>query len=53
MLKDSGLVLIETKATSLQQAPSVEAAQPQAPRRRRERRPPPPSEPLQQVETHK
>ncbi|MFO7189487.1 MAG: Rne/Rng family ribonuclease [Pseudomonadota bacterium] len=53
VLKDSGLVLIETRPDAALPEPEPEMAVPQAPRRRRERRPPPPSEPLEQVETRK
>jgi hypothetical protein len=50
-LRDSGLVMIQTKADRV--APQVEVEQPAAPRPRRERRPPPEdlNAPLMQVET--
>jgi ribonuclease E len=52
-LRDSGLVLIETRADRVR-ASAPEAEAPQAPRPRRERRPPPPdlNVPMMQVETH-
>jgi len=52
-LRDSGLVLIETKTDRVQPVVS-EVEEPQVPRPRRERRPPPPdlNAPLMQVETH-
>jgi len=50
-LRDSGLVMIQTKADRV--APQVDVEQPPAPRPRRERRPPPAdlNAPLMQVET--
>jgi hypothetical protein len=52
-LRESGLVMIQTKADRV--GPTVEAEEPAAPRARRERRPPPPdlNAPLMQVETQK
>jgi ribonuclease E len=50
-LRESGLVMIQTKADRV--APQVDVEQPPAPRPRRERRPPPAdlNAPLMQVET--
>lgn len=52
-LRESGLVMVQTKADRV--AAPVEVEEPTAPRPRRERRPPPPdlNAPLMQVETQK
>jgi ribonuclease E len=55
VLKETGLVMIETQAGKAQSVVASAAEEPTAPRPPRERRPPPPdlNEPLQQVETRK